>query len=441
MPPARLRLPLAFAVGLGLSLGPALAHAQEAGAPLQVQPDDLVQLKAELARQAKLIAGQQRQIERLAHERDEILAAIRAGRSTGETSGAAVAQLQQVPNAVTEAPPVAPTAGAADAAPSAPVGQKPPERPIEVAAAIPQQVGVLTPRGHLVIDPSIEYMRTSNNRLVFRGVEIVPGINLGVVEANNAASDTGVATFAARYGLTDRLEVEARIPYVVRHDRVTTVAQQQDNFTQTRSLDGRDLGDVEIAARYQLNHGQNGWPIFVATTRVKPPTGVGPYDVDYDEAGVAQGLATGSGFWGLEGGVTMLYPSDPAIIFASLTYLHNFSRDVNRNIGSGNNAVHVGEVTPGDSIGASLGFGLSLNPRFSVSFGYSHSYIEPTTSLLSTGGQPPVKAKALALQVGSLLMGWSFRLTDRLTLNNAYEMGVTSDAPDMRVVFRLPYRF
>lgn len=428
-------LPATASVALLLMFSPAAAWAQE------VAPSDLAQLKVELSHQAKLIADQQRQIDRLNAERDEILSAIRAGAVGGARPGDQLALLEPVPNVVSESPPVAPTAEAPDAAPNGPVGQKPPDRPAELVAAIPPQLGVLTPRGHLVIDPSVEYVRTSNNRLVFRGVEIVPGINLGVVEANSAASDTGVATLAARYGLSTRLEVEARVPYVLRHDRVTTVAQRQDNFTQTRSLDGRELGDVEVAARYQLNYGANGWPIFLATSRVKPPTGVGPYEVRYDMNGVAQDLATGSGFWGLEGGVTMLYPTDPAIIFGSLTYLHNFSRNVNKDIGSGNSALHVGEVDPGDSISGSLGFGLSLNPRFSISLGYSHSYILPTTSYLSSGGNQPVKAKALGLQVGTLLMGWSFRLTDRLTLNNAYEMGVTSDAPDLRVVFRLPYRF
>lgn len=38
-------------------------------------------------------------------------------------------------------------------------------------------------------------------------------------------------------------------------------------------------------------------------------------------------------------------------------------------------------------------------------------------------------------------MGWPFRLTERATLNNNFEFGVTSDAPDMRVVVRVPYRF
>lgn len=158
----------------------------------------------------------------------------------------------------------------------------------------------------------------------------------------------------------------------------------------------------------------------------------GPYDVAYDEFGVAEELATGSGFWGVEGGVTMLYPTDPAIIFGGLTYLHSIPRDIDKQIGP----ALVGRVTPGDSIGGQLGFGLSLNPRFSVSFGYSHNYIFPTKSEIGDTRQ-----QSRSLVAGSLQMGWSFRLLERLTLNNSFEFGVTSDAPDMRVVLRAPYRF
>ncbi|HVI30577.1 transporter [Phenylobacterium sp.] len=313
--------------------------------------------------------------------------------------------------------------------PGAPVGQAP--APAQVAA-IPAELGVLTPPGQLVLDPSLEYVRTSNNRLVFRGVEIVPGIQLGVIEASDADRDTGVANISARYGLTNRLEVELRAPYVVRHDRITTLAQRDETISRNIELDGRGIGDIEASLRYQLNGGRNGWPIFVATARAKSPTGLGPYEVDYDEFGVASELATGSGFWAVESGLTLLYPTDPAVIFGGLTYLHNFGRDIDRDVGG----AFVGRVEPGASIGASLGFGLSLNPRFSVSFGYTHNYIRPTRTEIGGTDQ-----SSQPLQVGSLLMGWSFRLGERLTLNSSFEFGVTSDAPDVRIVLRTPYRF
>ena len=388
------------------------------------------------------LAEQDAQISDLLSQRDKLLAQASTTGPSANTLGFAdrrapqsndwLANVHATGVAINDAnpPQVRP---ATDGVPDQPVGEAPPvERKIQDVAALPDRVGVLTPKGHFVFEPSLQYVRTSSNRLVFRGVEIVPGIQLGVIEANDADRDSVVATAAVRYGVTRRLEVEARIPYVYRRDRVTTLAQRDETVSRTMDLRGHDIGDVEVSARYQLNEFSPGKAVFVADGRIKPPTGLGPYDVTYDEAGVAQNLATGSGFWAAEGGVTMLYPTDPAVIFASLTYLHNFPRDINKTIAG----ALVSRVEPGDSIGASVGFGLALNPRFSVSFGYSHNYIKSTRTEIGMAWQ-----KSNELQVGSLIMGWSYRLNDRLTFSNNFQFGVTSDAPDMQVMFSLPVRF
>jgi hypothetical protein len=404
---------------LAMSLLAGGADAAEAAAdPLARIEAQLAAQAGRLAEQEARIAAQQEQIAALERERDLALGSIR-GRGPS-ASIQALAAVDQAPNVVTELP-------------SRPVGEAPQAEDPAPVAAIPAGMSVLTPRGRLVLDPSVEYVRTSNNRLVFRGVEIVPGIQLGVIEASDVARDTVVATAAARYGLTSRLEVEARIPYVYRHDRLSLLARTTPDFEgMEQELEESGIGDVEFAARYQLNRGRNGWPVFLANMRVKPPTGISPYEVAFDEMGVAQGLATGSGFWSLESGLTMIYPTEPAILFGGVTYLHNFSRDIDKMIGQ----ARVGRVDPGDSIGAQVGFGLSLNPRLSVSFGYSHNYIFRTES--EVGGETQTSRP---LQVGSLLMGWSFRFSERLTLNNSFEFGVTEEAPDMRFVLRLPYRF
>ena len=305
--------------------------------------------------------------------------------------------------------------------------------PPQEVTAIPPDLGVLTPQGQLVIDPSVEYVRSSTDRLVFSGVEVIPGINLGLIEASDVDRDAGVATLALRYGLTNRFEVEARVPYVWRHDRLFRVQRATPtDVERPQRLDGNGIGDVELSGRYQINSGRDGWPIFVASERIKTPTGDGPFDVRFNEEAVALDLATGSGFWSFETGLTMLYPSEPALIYASLSYLYNAEDDIDKRVGR----FHIGKVDPGDSIGAAIGFGLSLNPRFSISLGYSHNYIFGTKTEIDLG-----KEKTSKLQIGRLQMGWSFRLTDRMTLNNSFEFGVTDDAPDLRVVIRTPYRF
>lgn len=378
-----------------------------------------------LAEQAALIQQQDMELRALRATRDDDLAEIRAGRSGAPQQAAPLN------------PPLGPAMTASAQLPSRPVGEAPPpattEQKAREVAAIPERLGVLTPPGRFVFDPTVEYVRASTNRLTFRGVEIVPGINLGLIEAGDADRDSVVGTLAARYGVTNRLEVEARVPYVYRHDRITTVAAADRAVTRTMELDANDLGDIEVSGRYQLNSGDNGWPIFVAGLRVKSDTGVGPYDVDFDDFAVAKGLATGSGFWASELGLTMLYPSDPAVIYGGISYLHNFAGNVNKAVG---NNIFVGEVDPGDGINASIGFGLALNPKFSVSFGYQHHYIFPTDTEINNTTQ-----SSNSLSIGALQMSLSYRLNRRITLINSFEFGVTSDAPDMRLTVRAPYSF
>lgn len=383
-----------------------------------------------LAEQGQVIEAQGAEIRALRFQRDEALADIRAGHAAALAAAEPGAASRPMQTAALQAPP---TNG--QALPSKPVGEAPaqPSRRLEAdAAALPQGMGVLTPDGKLIVEPTLEFVRASANRLVFRGIEVVPGVQLGVIEANDADRDSVVGSLVARYGLGGKFEIEGRIPYVYRHDRVTTVAQRDETVTRTIDLESHDIGDVEVSARYQITKGMPGDPIFVAGLRVKPPTGDSPFEIPYDEFGVATDLATGSGFWGTEASITMLYPTDPAVIWGGLSYLYNVPDDINKEIGD----VFVGRVDPGDTIAFNIGFGLALNPRFSMSLGYSHNFILGTETELGSTTQ-----KSNSLQVGALQFGMSYRLTPRISILNSYEFGVTSDAPDMRMMIRVPYTF
>ncbi|MDB5442813.1 MAG: hypothetical protein JWP73_1189, partial [Phenylobacterium sp.] len=312
------------------------------------------------------------------------------------------------------------------------VGEAPAPGPRVEVASVPPDLGVLTPRGHWVVEPSVDYSHGSSNRLVFRGIEIVTGLQIGVIEANDADRNAVEAAVDVRYGLLDRLELEARVPYLYRDDRVTTLAQREASATRTMFLRGYGPGDIELSGRYQINSGLGGWPVFIAGVRVKTDTGISPFEVDRDQFGVAQELATGSGFWGAEASLTFLYPSDPVVIFGGVSYFDHMLKHIDRDVGG----VIVGKVDPGDSIGANLGFGFALNPRFSFSLGYKHNYIYPTKSVLGGTVQ-----RSESLQVGAFMFGWSFAVTDRITISNNYEIGTTRDSPDMRVMIRIPVRF
>jgi hypothetical protein len=393
-------------------------------------------IRAELAEQKKMIADQNVLIKM----QDEKIKQLELHNQLvrAETNVASPWSLSQLRGAGMQP---APNSTPADslpvddtALPDGPVGEAPPatQNIEQKVAAVPEGQGVLTPRGQFVLDPSIEYTLSSTNRLVFRGIELIPGIQIGAIEASDADRETAIGTFAMRYGLTNRLEIEGRIPLLYRRDRIQVVQQRGDQIVREISLNETDIGDAEFALRYQINEPKGQNLIWIAGLRVKSDTGKSPYEIPFDEFGVATGLATGSGFWGIQPSVSFLLPSDPVVLFGGVGYLWNIERDVNRVVGD----VLVGKVDPGDAVNASVGFGFALNPRFSFSLGYRHNYIFSTRTELGDTVQD-----SKDIQVGSLNFGMSYRLSERQSLNLGFQFGVTADAPDVSMTLRIPFRF
>lgn len=397
---------------------------------LENMQSQLIDQKRLLTEQSRLIAAQDEKIRQLElHNQLVIAGQPQTAYSLSQLRGAGI-QAQQVVQPAGGGDPSADSFGL----PDAPVGEAPPEsQNIEQKVeAVPEGQGVLTPKGQFVLDPSIEYTLSSTNRLVFRGIELIPGIQIGAIEASDADRETVIGTFAMRYGLTNRLEIEGRMPALYRRDRIQVVQQRQDQIVREVSLKETDIGDAEFSLRYQLNKPKGQNPIWVAGLRVKTDTGRSPYEIPFDEFGVATGLATGSGFWGIQPSMSFLLPSDPVVLYGGVGYLWNIERNIDRLVGD----VLVGKVDPGDAINASVGFGFALNPRFSFSMGYRHNYIFATSTELGDTVQ-----KNTDIQVGSLNFGMSYGLSERQSLNLGFQFGVTADAPDLSMTLRMPFRF
>jgi hypothetical protein len=394
--------------------------------------------RALIEAQAKLIAAQQTQLQQLT------LASTTPGGAptiipmTGdltlsEERGAGMGHLSTSGLLITAQAPS--HAGGGGNPPAQPVGEAPPPEPgvqtrIE---ALPEGQGVLTPRGKFVLDTSYEYTNSSNNRLVFRGFELIPGLQVGLIEASDVDRDTIVGSIAGRYGITNRLEVEARMSALYRSDRIEVTQQRDEGIVRTVKLNEYNIGDAEVAVRYQLNAPKKpNHAIWIASLRVKSDTGKSPFEVGYDDFGVATGLATGSGFWAAQPGISFLLPSDPVVIYGGASYLYHIPRDIDRLVGN----AFIGRVDPGDAINANIGFGFALNQRFSFSLGYRHSYLFPSKTEIGTTLQ-----KSNHLQVGSLGFGMSYRLSQRQSVNFGVELGATADAPNVSMVLRLPLSF
>jgi hypothetical protein len=336
---------------------------------------------------------------------------------------------------------------AADA-PDVAVGTPPPSdgRPPAVAPLF-EQPGVLTPRGKLVLEPSLQFGYSSSNRVVLVGYTIIPALLIGLVDVREVKRNTTTAALTGRYGLSNRAELELKLPYVYRSDATVS----REIFTGTgvdRVFDtsGRGVGDAELGLRYQLNDGGADRPYYVAGLRFKSRTGHDPFEVLTDCArrcvgpnatgtGLPLELPTGSGFYALQPSLTWLYASDPAILFGGVSYLHNFKRHhVSRRVLDGETEA-LGDIAPGGVIGFNLGLGLALNERALISFGYDHSAIARTRQ----NGVPV--AGSVRTQLGTLLMGFSYRINERRTVNIAVGAGLTRDTPDVQLSLRLPLTF
>jgi len=329
----------------------------------------------------------------------------------------------------------------------APVGQAPESqsRPPEVTPIF-EQPGVLTPPGQYVLEPSIQFGYSSSNRVALVGYSVIPALLIGLVDVREVKRNTTTAALALRSGLTSRLEVELRVPYVYRSDaNVSRIVGSASLADSVFSSEGSGIGDVEMGARYQLNTGGLDQPFYIGNLRFKSHTGKDPFEAVTDCITTCQGntngsglpldLPTGSGFNTLQAGLTVLYPSDPAVFFGSVTYTHSFvRRNVSRRI-QNDQTEFIGEIQPGAVIGFNFGMGLAINEKSSFSLGYDHASVART----EVNGEAP--AGSVRTQLATLLLGYSYRLTPRTSLNVSVGAGLTRDTPDVSLTLRLPMTF
>jgi hypothetical protein len=86
-------------------------------------------------------------------------------------------------------------------------------------------------------------------------------------------------------------------------------------------------------------------------------------------------------------------------------------------------------------IGFNFGMGLAINEKSSFSLGYDHASVART----EVNGEAP--AGSVRTQLATLLLGYSYRLTPRTSLNVSVGAGLTRDTPDVSLTLRLPMTF
>ena len=417
------KTPSLSAVCLGISasllMGSGAALAAETGAPSAAQLEELRQQLADQTRRIdelkRAMATEEANLKDLRRALGS--AALESQRGGADTSGGAQA------------------AGSQGAVGQAPAGDgKAPE-----VATIFEQPGVLTPKGTAILEPSLQYSYSSSNRIALVGYTVIPAILIGVIDVREVKRTTLTGTLTGRYGLTNRMEVEARLPYVYRSD--TSVGREfltGASSDQAFDASAAGIGDVEVSARYQLNDGGVDTPYYVAGLRFKTRTGTDPFEVNTitSVTGLREGVQTdpptGSGFYSLQPSLSVLYPSDPAVFFGTVSYTHNIKR---KNVSALKDGVlePIGDIAPGGIFGFNFGMGLALNERSSFSIGYDHNIVGRTKQNGKTS------ADSVRIQLGTLLLGYSYRLENKRSLGVSLGVGVTRDTPDMTLTVRMPF--
>lgn len=395
--------------------------------------DRIMEQTKRLEELKKLIATEEAKLAEIRHALEtDILGKTRAGSAPGpggaELQPAQVAQAQPQSQAV-------------------PVGE-PPKRANEgrppPVAQIFEQPGVLTPVGKMVLEPGMQYAYASSNRVALVGYTIIPALTIGLIDVREVKRNTFTAALTGRWGITNRMEIEAKVPYVHRSDSVrerplATPSGQDQLFEST----GKGVGDIEVTGRYQLNDGGIDKPYYIGTLRFKSRTGKDPFEVLTETQDLGGGrtsnelqkdLPTGSGFYTLQPGLTVLYASDPAVLFGSISYQYNFKRS-NVSLNTTTGPIALGDVQAGGVFGFNFGMGLALNDRTSLSIGYDHASVGKTKI---NGGDA---LNSVRTQIGTLLLGASHRLSDRTSLNVSVGVGATRDTPDIQLSVRVPMTF
>jgi hypothetical protein len=360
----------------------------------------------------------------------------------GPTSApAAAAQATPEPSAAASAAPPATSESAPISGPSA--AQRQARQVVEAAPTLSNVGGVLTPKGEIVIDPSIEYDYWSQNQLGVNGFQIIPGITFGNVFVTRFDQNIATAAVTIRGGVTDRLELNAKIPYVYDVGSTTSLVPLGTS-TQLLSVgaNGRGLGDIQFGASYQFNSGESGGPIFIGNFLFKTATGTSPFQVPIITlndpngqflAGTPKQLATGTGFYSLTPSMTVLLPTAPGVLFANLQFQHNLARTQPLQDSAGGPATPV-NLQPGESPAITFGIGFALNDQAALTLSYQQTYVLTAYS----DGQPIAGS---AYSYGTFDFGLGYQISQSTRLNLSVGIGTGPNTPAAKVLLEVPFKF
>lgn len=422
------RLAMAALVGLAMV-------SSEVGAQEPPGGSDEADMKALMAQLEALKASYAQEVRRL-RELDMQVQAMQS-----RLAGKAGTPMPAAPIAA-EAPP--PTAeGYASTAAEAQEAKEAARRSVD---DVKQQQSALFNR-RLTLENSVTYARYDRKQLTLNGFLALDAIFLGNIAIENVESDSLTYNFAARWGVNPKLTLNMDVPYIARKTiyqkggaggSAAAIAQEETH--------GNGIGDVTVSANYKLFPEGRRRPETVMTVGVTAPTGREPYgldwkvierdDDDFIRFAVPAKQPTGNGLWQANIGLSAVKTADPAILFGNIGYIHSFKRSFD-DIDANPDTTNPGDVKLGGAYYFGAGVAFAFNERTSLSISFSDKLSARASTRFKNGQwQKVIGSDANA---GTLNLGVTYALTSNATLVSMLGIGLTPDAPDFSLAFKVPY--
>ncbi len=293
---------------------------------------------------------------------------------------------------------------------------------------------ILLKRGQYEIEENFSYVYMSVNQVFLQGFAILDPIflTLGQFGIERVRRHIFMNIFSLRYGVRDHLQVEMAVPVIYRYEEGSVPETGVD-----KSASRFGLGDMAFGLSYQPLRESHSRPAVILSLAFKTRTGKGPFDIDPNED-----VPTGSGFYSVKGGVSILKGLDPVVIFGGVAYSYNITQRVNRlilpQVVSGS-PTFVEKFDPGDTISLNAGFAYALSYKFSLSFQYVQNYTLHTYIWIRNEGRKRVLNSQI--NVAMLKVGTSWNVSKSTSINVGVSIGLTGDSPDYILEVRIPYRF
>ena len=235
-------------------------------------------------------------------------------------------------------------------------------------------------------------------------------------DVSPVASHTFTNSITFDYGIFNNLTVSGRLPLIAKFDT-------------EEELTAYSIGDLTGTTRWQPFEYVPGKmsSTFFGTVRLK--TGDSPYEIDLDK-----NLSTGSGTYGLSGGVSVSKVLDPVVLFGSGTFGYNLPETDLNQVRGGSRLI---EVHPGNNLSFSMGFAYSLSYDVSLSASFQGSYNDRTRFVLDDGFSER-SSIAGSQMTGIMNFALGVRVSPKTIANINVGYGVTELAPDFILGLSLP---